>query len=875
MIAEPLIPCDEFKNYCYSKFIISSPTIWTSATHTCTIINSGVTISDEIFIAKGASLTLNSGTYYFGPYGRIILEEGDGILGGAQLIVNSGATLTGNENCMWKGVEVRGNASFGGSNSRQARVIVNGGRIEHAHNGVTLGNWDNNYYDCFDAGPGTFLTGFNLTGSGGQIEVDNNSAFTNNATDIRFASYAKLSASTIENSHFLGGQLRDSRYAATSTLPFNIFYAPANASQRAIYGIRQWQNFIVEINGNDFDDYEEALFLTDSRLRIIGNEFSNSRIGINTNSTMSVLIYGGQVEGNTFNDVRTHINASGGKYLSITDGNNFNSLSPIGSQAANLCAINLNNERSFSILDNNFTSLRFGIVSINSGVSGGMIRYQDGPDGNLFTDCWRSIQLQGNNGNLKIKCNKFDNPNNGLYDVTWLIDGGSLANQGLNTNTEFTPAGNSFESYPDNNKLSSTSNTSFTYSAHQSPPKVIPVIISGSNILLDITSPAMSSFSTACDPIVVPTNGEPNRLAYFANILDSLSLEMDTLVNSIDNQITDSLVALIDNYYPQDTILDRLRSNGPLSDTVLIKAINTVGALNDTALYEVLFVNSPYSNEVLIALNNRDPEMVEGLRESLNSVQGVNPPYVTVTGLTKESDYYKVDKRLIINSYVTRLSSQDSVDKAIQVLEAENSYEDRQTVFGTYITLGELDSAATKLELLITSGQAETDWLTLSEILLSLTSNGKTWFDMTDSEEGVLREIATQEENTLAKVQSQNVLHLVFGDTFPVIIDEEEIYLRQMQKPQEDTKFVIEKDNFQLYPNPANDNVEIRLNNNKEIISHIVLINNLGNIVLNQQSGEKQTTYQLNTSQLPSGLYLVKVTATIGKTYSNKLMIVK
>jgi len=146
---------------------------------------------------------------------------------------------------------------------------------------------------------------------------------------------------------------------------------------------------------------------------------------------------------------------------------------------------------------------------------------------------------------------------------------------------------------------------------------------------------------------------------------------------------------------------------------------------------------------------------------------------------------------------------------------------------------------------------------------------------MTDGEADMLREIALQEENTLAKVQSQNVLHMVFGDMFPVIIDEEEIYLRLMQKPREKTKFAVENDNLQLYPNPANYNVEIRLNNNKEIISHIVLINNLGNIVLNQQSGEKQTTYQLNTSQLPSGLYLVKVTATIGKTYSNKLMIVK
>ena len=53
----------------------------------------------------------------------------------------------------------------------------------------------------------------------------------------------------------------------------------------------------------------------------------------------------------------------------------------------------------------------------------------------------------------------------------------------------------------------------------------------------------------------------------------------------------------------------------------------------------------------------------------------------------------------------------------------------------------------------------------MNEILLSLTSDGKTWFDMTDGEADILRVLANQEENSLAKVQSQNVLHLVYGDT--------------------------------------------------------------------------------------------------------------
>ena len=875
----PLVKCDNEINYCTYDYAVSGAEVWSSGTTPSCYLTDFVLIENELFVPRGESLTINSGvTVMFGPKGRIVLEEGDGTDDGAQLILNSGSTLTAAGDCMWKGIEVRGTSSFNSADSRQGKVIVNSGAvIEHAHNAITLGRWDDGYYACFESQPIVHLSGFDLTGSGGQIECDD-ATFQNNAIDIRFAAYPHLSSSTIENSTFEGGILRDPRYLSSTS---NIFYAAFNSLQRSSNAIRQLESKIVRIEGNDFRDYEEALKLTDSRLNVIGNSFEDCLIGINTNSTFSVLIYGGQIEGNTFKNVRTQIKASGGRYLNIFGGNNFNSILPAGNQIANLRGVYLNNETAFSIFDNNFTSLKYAIVALNSSNPGGVIGYNDPLlGGNLFTDCWRSIQLQGNNGNLKIKCNSFNNDAGGsIYNTNWFLNtGGLLANQGLPSLTDqTTQSGNWFVQSPLLNQISSVSISPFTYFRHGagSPNEVIPASNGTGVINIDVTSIAMSTFDEACDPIVIPTNGEPDRLAYYENVIDSLNLEMDTLIGSIDNQFTDSLVAIIDNFYPQDTILDRLRSNGTLSDTVLIKAINTVDALNDTALYEVLFVNSPFSNEVLIALNNRYPEMDEGLRESLNSVQGVNPPFVTITGLIKEMDYCKVDKRLIINSYVTRLSSQDSVDKAIQVLEAENSYEDRQTVFGTYITLGELDSAATKLELLINSGIAETDWLTLSEILLSLTADGKTWFDMTDGEADMLREIALQEENTLAKVQSQNVLHLVFGDTFPVIIDDEEIYLRQMQKPQEDTKIFINNENLQLYPNPANENVEIKLNNNKELISQVDLLNNLGNIVLNKNIGEKQSTYQLNTSQLPSGLYLIKVTVTSGITYSNKLMIVK
>ncbi len=130
---------------------------------------------------------------------------------------------------------------------------------------------------------------------------------------------------------------------------------------------------------------------------------------------------------------------------------------------------------------------------------------------------------------------------------------------------------------------------------------------------------------------------------------------------------------------------------------------------------------------------------------------------------------------------------------------------------------------------------------------------------MTDVEANVLRDIATQEENTLAKIQSQNVLHLVYGDTFPVIIDDEEIYLRQMQKPQEDSKSTFAYD-LHIYPNPANEVVEIKLGNSEEYLDQIVMMNSFGKAVLQQKVNATVNSFGLNTASLSSGLYLVKVT---------------
>lgn len=62
-----------------------------------------------------------------------------------------------------------------------------------------------------------------------------------------------------------------------------------------------------------------------------------------------------------------------------------------------------------------------------------------------------------------------------------------------------------------------------------------------------------------------------------------------------------------------------------------------------------------------------------------------------------------------------------------------------------------------------------------------------------------------------------------------------------------------------VVPNPANESVEIRLQNVTEGICRIRLINSLGKIILAREFNCSDTTIQLDISKFPPGMYVVEV----------------
>ena len=80
--------------------------------------------------------------------------------------------------------------------------------------------------------------------------------------------------------------------------------------------------------------------------------------------------------------------------------------------------------------------------------------------------------------------------------------------------------------------------------------------------------------------------------------------------------------------------------------------------------------------------------------------------------------------------------------------------------------------------------------------------------------------------------------------------------------------------NYKVYPNPANESVNIYLTNAKAEAVSITVINNLGQIVKSIDLGSpKEVKYLLNTSDLASGIYHIKTS--VGEKSTTKKLIIK
>jgi len=461
-------------------------------------LNSGTgsttTIEGVLTIPANANVTIKQMTLKFGMDGKITVERG------GKLVID-GTTLTGNDMCeiMWKGIEVLGVGQTGGSGNinDQGQFISQGNSIvEQAIIGVTNGSFNTSstsdyggFIDCRE-------TTFNNCRFGVKIWSHNENA---NYTSI------------ISSCYFTGTSLW---YPYTGIRPVeHVALVDVIGGTAAAPGVDIV--FADSPNRNLFDNADYGLGCLDTRNVVLQRaDFTNCGSGIWSGRATSSAPNSALFTSLTFEDCHNSITLINSNGDNISD-NVLNA--GYGSQYSNFYGVFIEGSSDFHITDNIFNHHLYGIWSSNSGSIGGMISSNTG--GNIFNECWRGIDCRNNNENLQIKCNTFNNVNQGSseFSTTWYV-GGDLADQGA-SGCNTCPAGNEFfrsGSRKDIYSLSGVQSSvcsgyNFCYYRHDDPPtSLIPLLYTTSTVFVNNTTISKTSTSCSGQGIMAMSGNNPS-----------------------------------------------------------------------------------------------------------------------------------------------------------------------------------------------------------------------------------------------------------------------------------------------------------------------------------------------------------------------------
>ncbi len=838
-------------------------------------LNSFVTIKDTLFIENNLSVVLTGKQLGFGPWGKIIIAQGAELVLDNCLLFPSGSTHDIPKPCpvMWQGVEVWGDASKGQSAVNpatgtiyQGKVVVkNNTIIRDAHNAIIAGRW----------GGSQFLSAF----GGGIVDVSTGCQFINNGYGIRFLPYPYVSISRIRNSSFMGGGPADPGYNSSNsyTYPnqYNVYYARANSTQRTYAYIQAIGIKNVRIEGNSFNNAEYGIIGINSLLSVggasaaLGNTFTNITNGEVHGNFFNSPFNNNKVERNSYQQCLVPIQTWNGIGDRISKNIIPNAFVAIGSVSSR--AITINDNDIGSSLPSG--GCLVGVSASNSGIMGGTIGYST--SGNLFTKCVTGTLVGGNNPNLQIHCNRYDNQLVTSYNTNWVIGGNNIASQGnFPFLTEKDPAGNFFLQYsPLRNQIASS--LVFNYYAHSTtslgiPQTVIPTPV-GSPVIV-LTAQNMSSFATACDP------GPPcptcfSSLAQMSNEISVLESEKVTKQNNLDNGQTQVLLNAINSNMSCGQLKNLLLANSPLSDTVLLAYISKIGT--PPGLFkDVVIPNSPVSLKVLPLLQIKVAVVPNGIKNQILAAQ-TNYANRTLSVVDAELSSKTQKRQMFYNDQQTFYVDQFEVDSSMTdsigvLLVKENTEAAKAALVSSYIEDKKYDLATSTIANMTPTTSEEQAEKGLLVLLNTIYSGGRDIFTATSAEIAQVRSFAEMSTDCSARASARIILFTLYGEPLEMDL----IYNTNREVEFLDSiEFGATNYLGECYPNPATSEVSMQCNGTNGKLATMLVYDASGKLVYSEVVESGQMLITIPTSTWVSGIYLCSLRTTEEELGQQKFII--
>jgi hypothetical protein len=801
-------------------------------------------VTESIVIPAGISINVTGMNFYFAPDARLIIESGNvGQQGGRVTITNTNLDAY-MDDCqklrLWRGVEVRGVSSavqnsFG--NSRQGRFIMrNTSSISHAVYGVVA-----NAYNKVLQPSGSYVFTSIPQRTGGMV-LASNSKFFNNQTDVYLNSYISNLApnlSIFENTTFVtsseflayyvplyyhiqltgvrGVNIKGCDFVNEEPDYFPTYKGVGVLSVASTFFIdRRCTGFNPNTNCDDPNIFENLTygtyiysFNTNQSLpyRIKGNLFKNNSIGVVAYNNLD-----GSIVENEFQVLRANFQTSG---ISFTKCNRYN-------VEANLFTNDPNSVVGISQANT------YGVVVANSGIEHNEI-YR-----NTFENLVVGGQSERVNGSLvanvndplatglQWKCNNFKNTRDhdltvfkGLIDFhQGYVGGFSLAN------SELRSARNSFSNVAEPMALAhdffcsnATQELNYVHlaDAQQTPDSYSINFGSASYGVL----PTQQSFANV--PVLNSGNSCPSKMK---------KLKQINLENYSTNK--DSYAATFAKFQELDTL--ELPYNFSLRDS--IKA--SKDSLKMKELDALLTDASYYLSEASFDKN----QIVEELLTDTITPEANNEEYLN---LMKENLSPLNFQQLVYENAL--YNGLDSLAK--EILEGQaDAFSSEYIAFASDLNI--LKDADSLLN------------------MIALDSTGAFYSQIEQKMN------YTKDERIYAAYEALLNFYLLHVDkyTYSFMVEEKE---KSSLIHNDNNVNVGKDDKFLVFPNPTDNNLNIKLIDKSDSYFNIKLVDLTGKVLIEKVLQQTETI--LDVTSLNGGIYIVQITNQNGELLETKKII--
>lgn len=846
-------------------------------------------INSMVYIEEMALLEISGGAMlYFGAdKGIVVNQAGKLILDNAYLTHNCGISLQGGGDWgldydivgQWEGIKVIGNKfqehpisldAYPATNTDHGVVqIIKETTIESAKIGINASD------------TGEFTTGGIVAVGDELFGIEQYNYFRNNATDI-IIDYTD--ASIYNNISIIY-----SNYFENTTATYSIFLNSVNGIDVA------HNRFEEDVSDNFNFDFHFAKYRRGIYARacpnaqIRNNQFREMSMGVVYDAFDLDCAYSfSTFSNNTFRDMLRALYIQGGQFYNITG--NFFDLQhnlPIGSEPFDRYGLFLAAAGNFTVSDNIFDSSIITSENYLESAAYGLIVADSEFPGTVTDNTFEygdfGISLQGDNSNLKIRCNLFGNftVSSKFQDVAALVvTDGTIGIQGVCDDVN-TPAGNewhtssSYDCINDPFKVLSPE-VNFAYRAHEGDlnedPTTVPECVSPdiwfSNVQI---CEGIYKTEESCELFGLKANAEDNLSEYLAEANQEIvnySTKRISIENDIsalktiedDNKTTEFIGDIQDFSLTETDLQTELEQASIHSELIQTELIDRTVPLSSATLKDLLVPNTPLSSEVVKSLDERPTPITSTAMDEIKSAQSSPPISPNIVHLQRNLAYVNQRIQQLETAKLLALLKAEDITGLEAELASSNSLSARKLMMNHHLANDDYTNSRNVLQLIDNESTtaANDQYVALMNVSIDLKEAGLSYSNMTPTQLATVQAVALA--NVPASIHAEAILHGLNNEVYHHPINKIDVTAAKMRrKGNWSGNYQDLKGNaLEVYPNPAQDFVQIQTNlGTAQGILYIY--NSQGQLMTQLPVTKTNQVVELNLKDWTVGIYLYEL----------------